>query len=107
MGLKRGDPLTNGAPLVIISLDCGVAPLDGHATCNSGPLRPRRNIAQSEGWGFFQFPAPMVGSDLNGLNGCEAVPGLGMSAAWRQIDFESLINDRDAFLELPDVLVDV
>ena len=55
----------------------------------------------------FDLPAPVVGSDLNGLDGLVVVPCLGVSATGGQIDFEGLEDNRNAILDVPVLLLDI
>ena len=100
VGLQGGDPLADGAPLVVLSFDGGIAPLDGHARGESGPFRTGRHVAQDEGGHVFDLPTPMVGSDLDGLDGLElcqasewARPGgRSTSSAWKTTGMPSGIR---------------
>ena len=98
VGLKRGDPLADGAPLVVVAVDGGIAPLDRHAGGEGSPIRAGGNIAEIEGGHVFDLPAPVVGRDLDGLDGLEVVPGLGVGAAGGQIDFKGLEDHGNAVL---------
>ena len=99
---EGGDPLADGAPLVVFAIDGGVTPLDGHAGVEGGVFRAGTEVAQVKGGRVFELPAPVVGSDFNGLDGLEAVPGGGVGAARGKVNFESLEDDGDGALDAPD-----
>ena len=105
--LQRGYPLADGAPLVVLAFDGGIAPLDGHARGESRPCGMRFNLAQVEGGHILDLPAPVVGSDLDGLDGRKFVPCLGVTRARGQIHFEGLEDDGNAALNVPDRLLDI
>ena len=107
VSFQCGHPLADGAPLVVFSFDGGIAPLHGHARGESGPGRVGLHIAQVERRHVFQFPAPVVGRDLDGLDGWEFMPGLGVGAAGRQVHFESLEDDGNRTLDIPDRLLKI
>ena len=107
VGLKISEPLADGAPLIVLAVDGGIAPLDGHARGEGRPFRTGAQLAQVEGGHIFDLPAPMVGRDLDRLDGRESVPRLGVGAAGGQVNFEGLEDDGDAALKMPGLLLDV
>src|ERR1700691_6728750 len=107
VGFQLSNPRANRAPLVVRSGYGRIAPLHRHARGDGRPLRPRGNIAQGERRCVFEFPTPVAGSHFNRQHRFEVVPGLRVSTAWGQIDFQSLENYGNAFLNLPDVLVNI
>ena len=89
-------------PLIVFAFDGGIAPLDGHARGEGYPCRMGFDLAQVERGHVFDLPAPVVGSDLDGLDGREFVPCLGVSATGGQVNFERLEDDGDVVLDGPD-----
>ena len=62
-------------------------------------------VAEVEGGHILDLPAPVVGSDFDGLDGREFVPCLRVRAADGQVHFEGLKDDGNATLEVPDLLL--
>src|SRR6266702_5274019 len=63
VGFEFGDPLADGAPLVIFAFDGGFAPLNGHALCESEPFRGGGDVTEGEGRLILDLPTPVIGGD--------------------------------------------
>src|SRR6266702_4988774 len=107
IGFEFGDPLTDGAPLIVFAFDGGFAPLNGHALGQRRPFGCGRDIAEGEGGLVLQLPSPVIGGDLDRFYGLVVVPGISVGMARRQVDFKGLVDDGNAGLEGPDFLLKV
>ena len=65
------------------------------------------DVLEIERGHVLDLPAEMVGTDFDGLDGRELIPGLGEMSARGKSDFEGLGDDGDGGLDLPVFLVHI